>query len=600
MCLPVGCTTSVHLSILSLSTDDPSSNWISARSLNRDLGSEACFELLQEQLRQCMECHGSCQQSANTRENFIPSRVVDVSSPELGRIRLANGSDLPASSPYVALSYCWGGSQAESTTISNIHGRYHGFSVDSQPQSIKDAILVTKRLGIKYIWVDSLCIIQDDQHDFARELGMMHQIYGCTTLVISAAMASSSTEGFLRVCHPTDATFRLRYRCPNGELGSLILSHYKPRPLDPIHGRAWTLQEHMLAPRLAIYSSTGLRFSCASGSYKDGPPTLGVLFTNAAESRNKFSLPSSDILRQKLLHFEGDIDWYSLLTEYHRRRLSFPVDRMAAIGAIVGRLSDGQSGRYLAGLWESDLAFGLLWEASGDNRMNTPRAEGPTRDQTPDFPSWSWASISDNTCLGITPRLCPGRARYTSKIQLLDAELDLLHPETPLAHVSKARLHLRGRLIPATCKAVDCYSTGDSNFPWPAYLVGQNKYRSALLRLTVTQPTFEERGHYYEIEAGALLDAETDMDSLKRCYYLEILQARTHRVNTYSQGLVIIPKDASGTAFVRVGKCALQHVAGPEFRKFGGMLNLDATISNQGWNLEQWRDCGNYIEFDLV
>lgn len=600
MRLRVGCTTSDPLLILSLSTDDPSSNWISARSLNRDLGSEACFELLRGQLRQCMECHEPCRRSANTRENFIPSRVVDVSSLELGSIQLTNGADIPASSPYVALSYCWGDSQPESTTTSNIHGRFHGFSVDSQPQSIKDAILVTRRLGIKYIWVDRLCIIQDDQNDRARELGMMHQVYRCTTLVISAAMASSSTEGFLRVCDPTDAAFRLRYRCPNGELGSLILSRYKPGPPDPIHRRAWTLQEHMLAPRLAIYGTTGLRFSCSSGSYKDGPPTDGVLLTNVAESRNKFSLHSSDILRQKLLHFEGDLDWYSLLTEYHSRRLSFPVDRMAAIGSIVDRLSDGRSGRYLAGLWESDLAFGLLWEASRDNRMNTPRAEGPTRDQTPDFPSWSWASISDNTCLGITPSLLPERARYTSKIQLLDAELDLLHPEAPLAHVSKARLRLRGRLIPVTCKAVDCYSTGDRDFPWPAYLVGQNKYRSALFRLTVTKPTLEGQSRCYEIEAGALLDVETDMDSLKHCYYLEILQARTHRINTYSQGLVVIPKDESGTTFTRVGKCALQHVAGPEFRKFGGMLNLDATISNQGWNLEQWRDCGDCIEFDLV
>jgi hypothetical protein len=255
---------------------------------------------------------------------------------------------------------------------------------------------------------------------------------------------------------------------------------------------------------------------------------------------------------------------------------------MAAIGAIVGRLADGQYGKYLVGLWESDLAFGLLWEASGDNRIGTPRAEGPTRDQAPDFPSWSWASISGNTCLGITPSLSPGRTRYTSKIQLLDTELSLFPPEAPLAYVRKGRLHLRGRLIPATCKAVDCYPTDGGDFPWPAYLVGQNKYRSALFRLAVTKQAFEGQSHCCEIEAGALLDVGTNIDGLNRSYYLEILQARTHWVNTYSQGLVVVPKDASNTTFVRVGKCALQHVAGPEFRRFGSMLNLDATSSEQG------------------
>ncbi|KAF4341898.1 het-domain protein [Fusarium beomiforme] len=433
---------------------------------------------------------------------FMPSRVIDVRSSGMGRIRLANRSDIDASS-YVALSYCWGGSQPERTTMSNTHERFHGFSVDSQPQSIKDAILVTRKLGIKYIWVDSLCIIQDDPNDLARELGTMHQIYEFSTLVISAAIASSSTEGFLRLCHPKDETYRLRYRCPNNDPGSLILSKYEAGPSDPIHRRAWTLQEHILAPRLAIYSNTGLRFFCASGSFKDGPPTDGVLHTYGAEFYNKLSLRSSDVLRHKLLHFNGDLDWYSLLTEYHSRRLSFPADRMAAISAIADRLADGQHGKYLAGLWEFDLSFGLLWEASGDNRIGTPRAESPIRDQTPDFPSWSWASISGNTCLGITGSLGPERARYISKIQLLHTELDLLHPEAPFSHVRKGRLRLRGRLIPATCEAVDCYSTNTGDFPWPAYFTGQNTYRSAL--------------------------------------------------------------------------------------RFGGMLNLDATISKQGWTLEQWR-----------
>ncbi|KAF4970217.1 hypothetical protein FSARC_2703 [Fusarium sarcochroum] len=272
-------------------------------------------------------------------------------------------------------------------------------------------------------------------------------------------MASSSAEGFLGVCKPIDGTYRLKYRCLNNEPGSIVLSHYKPGPPDPVHRRAWTLQEHMLAPRLAIYSNTGLKFSCASGSFEDGEPTDEVLDKHAAKFYNQVSLCSSDILRRKLLNFNGDLDWYSLVAEYHGRELSSPFDRLAAISAIVERLADGRHGRYLAGLWEFDLAFGLLWEASGDDRIRTPRSEGPIRDQLPDFPTWSWASISGNTCLGITPSLCPARTRYISKIQLIRKELDVPHPEAPFSQVRRGRLRLRGRLIPAKCEAVDCYST---------------------------------------------------------------------------------------------------------------------------------------------
>ncbi|KEF54293.1 uncharacterized protein A1O9_09459 [Exophiala aquamarina CBS 119918] len=134
----------------------------------------------------------------------------------------------------------------------------------------------------------------------ARELSLMHRIYDSATLVISAANANSSTEGFLRLCEPAMLAYQLRYRCPTGDLGTVVLGWNDSESEDPIHRRAWTLQEHLLAPRLAIYGTKGLRFSCRRGSFIDGSQTPWPV--NIAERTTEGNRVSSGRLR-------NDKDW---------------------------------------------------------------------------------------------------------------------------------------------------------------------------------------------------------------------------------------------------------------------------------------------------
>jgi len=128
------------------------------------------------------------------------------------------------------------------------------------PQSLQDAIRVTRKLELRYIWIDALCIIQVSTEDKERELKQMAQISQNGLLTTSAASAGTVSEGFLRDREGLSThipPFRLQYCVPNLEsgVGSIVLQEdpsYDSR-LEPINQRAWTLQERLLSPRVLVY-----------------------------------------------------------------------------------------------------------------------------------------------------------------------------------------------------------------------------------------------------------------------------------------------------------------------------------------------------------
>ncbi|PMD24441.1 heterokaryon incompatibility [Hyaloscypha hepaticicola] len=99
---------------------------------------------------------------------------------------------------YITLSYCWGGDVSSKTTKSNLNHRYKSIEWSTLPQTIQDAITITRELGCRYIWIDALCIVQDDSVDWAREATTMSQVYENCILTISATKFETSISGFLQ------------------------------------------------------------------------------------------------------------------------------------------------------------------------------------------------------------------------------------------------------------------------------------------------------------------------------------------------------------------------------------------------------------------
>jgi hypothetical protein len=178
---------------------------------------------------------------------------------------------------FLTLSYCWGGSQPLTTTKATLNARKKAIAWAELPRTFKDAILITRGLGHRYLWIDSLSIIQDDEADWEREGGQMDSIYGASLLTITASSAASSLDGFLckRDLHNLQVNMKNRnslnvqVRRPAPHTGyhfDFAAAEMFPLGAEgrklPLYTRAWCFQERILAPRVLHFLSHELVFEC--------------------------------------------------------------------------------------------------------------------------------------------------------------------------------------------------------------------------------------------------------------------------------------------------------------------------------------------------
>ncbi|ORX93792.1 hypothetical protein BCR34DRAFT_499683 [Clohesyomyces aquaticus] len=208
--------------------DNPAAAYITTPSSNLDVSSERAFEFAKQCLKKCNESHTGCQPL--TPLNKPPHRLIDFGDDsEQPKLIETRGT---MSFEYAALSYCWGGDQDYKLTTSNVVGCQQELRIPSTAKTIHDAILTTKRLGLRYLWLDALCIMQNS----------------C----------------FLKPRKPLRLMRRLPFLCPKGELGSILLHHEDPRTGGPypIETRAWTLQEDILSTQILKFGNEVLWWSC--------------------------------------------------------------------------------------------------------------------------------------------------------------------------------------------------------------------------------------------------------------------------------------------------------------------------------------------------
>jgi hypothetical protein len=164
----------------------------------------------------------------------------------------------------VALSYCWGGDQKIKLETRHIlDGKPWHLPEDLLPQTILDAVVTTRNLGIEYLWIDALCIIQDDDQDKAKEIGSMGSIYKNATLTISVAGSDSVTKSFLGPRLLSTAAW-LPFLQPDGTLEELGIVDQGANwsEEEPLEKRMWTLQETWLSPCLLSCQEQDITWRC--------------------------------------------------------------------------------------------------------------------------------------------------------------------------------------------------------------------------------------------------------------------------------------------------------------------------------------------------
>ncbi|PQE06684.1 heterokaryon incompatibility protein [Rutstroemia sp. NJR-2017a BBW] len=322
------------------------------------------------------------------------------------------------------------------------------------PKTLSDAITFTMKLGLQYIWIDRLCIIQDDK---AREIARMPGIFYGAYVTVSANDASHCAEGFLqsfdKLAKKVQSVTALRYTCPDRGEGRIMLNEFEDKSLADVRDvggfvnlRAWTLQEQELSRRLISCKYDGVEVRCLQSAVSHEVQVSAPFSINHVTSM----LPEApgNILINRVILSEGEMmqQWNYLVAKYSRRKLTYPEDKLPALSTtadcflgqlrIAEQYSLVRGPNYLAGLWDSQFPTALLWTV---NLALSPRPSSYRA------PSWSWAAVDDeiiwkdeDTVLEI--------ARVPSLI-ILDAGTTPKHSFAPYGQITAGHLKVKGNLM---------------------------------------------------------------------------------------------------------------------------------------------------------
>lgn len=357
-------------------------------------GRSQTLQLARMWVENCHRSHSSCRPRQS--EAWLPTRLIDVGSDENPVLQLVNSAPLVQTAPYVALSHRWGANQTLILRSEKVNMYQEAIPDSEVSNTVRDAAIVTRSLGIRYLWVDCMCIIQDDDgQDWARESDTMFKVYSLSTCTIAAANSGDGEGGFLtnrdqyrvRPCH-VPSPFKTA-----SEYSFKIMSQY----LNKIHdvnvrnsewfNRGWVFQERMLAPRLLIFTKSQVLWGCAELQAAETWP-CGKTNENFIDQFN--SVEAEKARLNELLHFDRGITkshdaWWTFLQDYMSSQLTVWSDRLVAIRGIA-TLVEGITGKqHCAGMWlTDDFPSALLWHIKG---------EPPLRSGIYLAPSFSWAAV---------------------------------------------------------------------------------------------------------------------------------------------------------------------------------------------------------------
>ena len=431
---------------------------------------------------------------------FLPRRLIALGSKSGSHVHLVETDEISYTHcpPYAALSHCWGKIALLRTTKATLNDWKNEIPYGRLSKTFQDAIDIARMLDIAYLWIDSLCIVQDDTHDWETQAAAMAAIYNSAQIVISATGAADGNTGCLieKPRHVTmegpGATDNQQHEiyareCLEHKHFREVQEQYVDEWLErieagefPTFDRAWCSQERLLGRRILQFTKSEVVFecldsiSCECGSltnFKDDPLLLSRLILNGQSLPGAFNGPSDlviveDQVRRKRAGLLLRMTWRENIPIYCYKNLTRQTDLLPALAGLASiwskHLNDGQSGNaanYLAGNWACDIYASLMWQwRSTEHRKRT---EG-----TYTAPIWSWAS-AHRPIHFYTPEEenNPPRhfRRYTTTYHsTIDLEKSACVPScaNPFGSVQTGWLHITGHVIRATIPR-DTYFAGE-------------------------------------------------------------------------------------------------------------------------------------------
>ncbi|KAF2500943.1 HET-domain-containing protein, partial [Lophium mytilinum] len=347
------------------------------RTPPQNSSANSTFQLASKWLHECLEKHDICSQS-NGGVNPRPARLIDIGTDSDNQnIRVCDVHTLIP--PYFTLSYCWGGKEFLKSDSKTLNRWKENIPWELVPKTFQDAVIITRRLGYRYLWIDSLCILQDSNDDWQIESSKMASIYEHGVLNIFAALA------------------------PNADYGCFHdhRAEVQEEPPLPLYQRGWAFQERYLSPRALYYRHFEVYWRCRVATHCEcGSFSAGI----DEEQHDKFrflrletdEIPhpedtSADTGWANVIRLPFG-PWEKVVQAYSRCQLSYISDKLPAVSGLAKRFRQQEFGAYFAGIWESQLPRGLLWH--GDDQPNKRRPDLARGSDSYRAPSWSWASVN--------------------------------------------------------------------------------------------------------------------------------------------------------------------------------------------------------------
>ena len=340
-------------------------------------------------LDNCSKNHQRCYET----KGFIPTRVLDVGPPDGSQdphLHITTEED--KNKPYVTLSYCWGTQTDKNqnliTETQTLEARRSHIPMKDLPACCQDAVIVSRRLGFRFLWIDALCIIQNQKSrgDWIAESGKMTHIYGHSALTISAGSSDKCSSGFLQPRKPSDVGIEITIqRCGHNETVGIreFPKSLKSALSDSVIARrGWTMQERMLSSRILHFTENQMFWQCAADEHSED----GKKRPEMRSFRNDHRMYQ----RQDIDRIEVRLRWFEIVDEHKRLELSNHSDRLPSLAGIARAYHRHFNSKYLVGLWAVHLPRNLLWKCIDVEHKSEDNCD--VQHATIQGPSWSWAN----------------------------------------------------------------------------------------------------------------------------------------------------------------------------------------------------------------
>lgn len=455
-----------------LTSDQPHCQPSSIARVHENSGSDEALTLAKMWLDNCRERHVPCKE-LGTRVS--PTRLIDLQGSDPGRVYLRETGG--EAHEYAALSYCWGRGDPGLITLESNFASFcnDGIRIETLPKTVREAIHAAKKLDLRFLWVDRLCIIQDSPGDWLREAELMCAVYSGAVLTLSADGSDSATQGLFQTEQALSKLNYQNYVDPEGNVTPLVLIKAQHHPTvqsriqdlsQPIHLRGWTMQERLMSRRVLHFTSDEMVWECETLS--------------ECECRRESGASHRELSSEEVQDMDSIYDkWRQITKDYVKRSFVSESDKLPALRGLVEKfqlLMSKLAGTerpdvYLAGLWKGDLVAQLAWKPPSEidkqvflkatKRRAIENTGDTDTDDIPAFmailkeraeyqnwheiggyvaPSWSWAHLRGP----ISYLTCVPRTSFVPYAEVIEAQTVPVKTNEPTGQVTSGFITLKG------------------------------------------------------------------------------------------------------------------------------------------------------------